>query len=176
MKYLSILAITALAVLTSCIDDSVWADDLPSRHDIVQWELEDNYEIATEINDLYGVMIILTENDSIVLQCRDNHNYRTGNTEDIDLVVDVNQVWVYKDIFYPDGNVRRFRLEWLYHNTHSSSIMYYQHEPGYRHLNESLKSLSIVLYTSIDPNRPENKNLQRLWKEIDYENKSQTYP
>jgi hypothetical protein len=104
--------------------------------------------------------------DTVLIQCRDKYIESEDITEDVDVVVDQNQMWIYRTVYYPDGDVKKYRIEWLYHNTGSTRTEYYRHEPGYERLNESLVTLSIAVRTSIDLEYPENKNLQRHWKEI----------
>lgn len=170
MKHILLAGIVLLTLTTSCADDSIWADDLPNRHDLVRWELEENLALATQDYDLYGIMIIGrhpdTFADTVIVQCRDKYIESEGITEDVEVVVDQNRLWIYRTVYYPDGNVRTFRLEWLYHNTGSSRTEYYRHEPIHEDLNESLVTLSISIRTSIDLERPENENILRHWKEI----------
>jgi hypothetical protein len=133
-----------LTITTSCIEESTWASDLPNRHDLLREEVTDSLSVLLEeTGDLYGI-VLYGPTDSILLKQRDSE------TEDVEIRILENSVWIDVTITHEDESTSMKRCEVLYHNFGSVDTGWYPHEPEYDHLHASEDTRAINLYLGRD--------------------------
>ena len=151
IKHAIILAVIAIVIFASCVEEYNWAEDGPSQNDIRREALQEAMDTLMARNgSFYGLMVLVMDHpqitaprDSILLYGR---TYTNGDTvQTITCHMNSNDATFYKKIEVSGNTIAKYKRNLSYNAFGNPRVGWYRHPENLSHLDGTEGTLALII-------------------------------